>query len=436
MTPYVSKRLLGLVGMLVFIAFLGLSSWTIVQAAGEPKTLDRDLEPVVIKGTQLNALWGTPIQQLFVYTFTNSGLGGQIPLQIDEVNASENYVSSEDGLLDSNDEVVFMAQDMGNRATNINLLTSLPISPTSWYELEVRDSLNPNKKGWAYLVRSSGLSDTSSSNYVDYIPATRRITTTPNQYRLEFATTEHPGLQNLFLFGGIDILDRTKLRVTQGIFGTVTENALGPASPSVIKDGPVRVILQQKADAPLGLANLNTLYKAYPALVEATSTATSSLSISSARISVDFASVISGTATYFNANISGGVPINGSADAVGQTPLSRWIQISHLSGRLIQVTDGSTVGGTQSNFYRDNIAPESSDNTGEDGSYGESGFLFSGSINKTFTLRSSLYILPPAGGGTDNVGAAYESFFFNPLSICTALQAGACDEVSLPVILK
>lgn len=430
--PYFTKHLLGLVGILILLTLGGLSSWAVVRAAGEPKTLDRNLEPVVITGVQLNALLGSPIQQLFVYTFTGSGLGGQIPVQIDEVNASGNYVSNEDSLLDLNDEVVFMAKDLGNRATNISLLTSLPISPTSWYELEVSDSLNPNKKGWAYLVRSSSLVDSASGNYVDYISASRSITTTPNQYRLAFATTEHPGLEYLSLFGGTDILDRTKLRVTQGGFG-LTENFFGPVSPTKITDGKVRVILQQNAS--ILQASLNTTYKAYGALVDLSATVNSPIIPTGARSSIDFSSLIS-PATFYNANTPGGVTINGTPDTIAGTPLSRWFQVSHSSGRLIQVTDSSSAGGTQTNFYRDNIAAESSDDTGVDGSYGESGFLFSGSLNQVFTLRSSLYILPPAGGGSNNVGATYESFFFNSLSVCAALQAGACRQLFLPVILK
>lgn len=429
MTPYVSKRLLGLVGILILITVAGLSSWTAVQAAGEPKTLDRNLEPVVIKGTQLNALLGSPLQQLFVYTFTGSGLGGQIPLQIDEVNANGSYVSSEDNLLDLNDEVVFMAKDTGNRANDLNLLTALPISLTSWYELEIRDPVTPSKKGWAYLVRSTTLPNSSSGNYVDYTPGNLRISTTPNQYILEFAPDEHPGLETLSLFGGIDILDRTKLRVTQGLL-EVTENFFGFIAPTEVKDGPVRTILQQSVS--IFQANLNTTYKTYGSIVELSATVNSSIIPNNARSSIDFASGIS-PATFYNANTSGGVTINGLTDSVAETPLSRWFQVSHSSGRLIQVTDSSLVGGTQGNYYTDD---NTVDNLGQLGSYGDSGYLFSGSINKAFTLRSSLYILPPAGGGSGNVGATYESFFFNPLSVCAALQAQVCQQTFLPIIFK
>jgi hypothetical protein len=424
--------------LLVLAAAMGLASWVMVQAAGEPKTLDRDLEPVVIQGIQVNALIGAPVQHLFVYTFTGSGLAERIPVQVDEVTASGNYTGSEDNLLDANDEIIFMAKDLGNRATDTTLLTSstLPISPT-WYEIEVTDPLSPTKKGWAYLVRSATLSS-PGGNYVDYIAATQDISATT--YKLGLATT-YLGFDDLTLNGNsTDILDRTKLRVTPLVFGTPltrTENNLVPVT-LLIKDGPIRVILQQTASAS-GLASLNNTYLAYGSLLQTTASVSSSFSLSKVRTSVDFSSAASG-ATFYNAIVPGGVTIdsNPSPDAVPGTPLSKWFQVSHSTGRLIQVTDLAQVGGTtQKNYYCEGPAEcDGTVQTGDGISYGDSGFLIEGNVSNKFSTKSSLYLLPAASGGSGNVGATYENYFFKPLQICAGRQAGPCAEVFLPIILK
>ncbi|GIK40285.1 MAG: hypothetical protein BroJett011_41180 [Chloroflexota bacterium] len=426
----IAKSLALLCLLLILAAAMGLASWVMVQAAGEPKTLDRNLEPAIIQGIQVNALIGAPVQHLFVYTFTGSGLAGRIPVQVDEVTPSGNYTGSEDNLLDANDEIIFMVKDLGNRATDTTLLTStLPISPT-WYEIEVTDPLSPTKKGWAYLVRS-GTPSPPGKDYVDYITATQDISATT--YKLGLATT-YLGFDDLILNGSsTDILDRTKLRVTLPLFGTQTENNLVPAT-LLIKDGPIRVILQQTASAG-GLAGLNNTYLAYGSLLQTTASVSSSFSLSKVRTSVDFSSAASG-ATFYNANVPAGVTINGSADSVPETPLSKWFQVSHSTGRLVQVTDLAQVGGTtQKNYYCEGAAEcDGTAQTGDSTSYGDSGFLIEGNVSKKFSTKSILYL--PTGSGPSNIGAAYETYFFNPLQICAAKQAEPCAEVFLPIILK
>ncbi|MBE7474416.1 MAG: hypothetical protein DPW09_25115 [Anaerolineae bacterium] len=419
---------------LIVIAVMGLISLNVVQAAGEQKTLDRNVEPVVVKGIQVKALLNAPIQHLFIYTFTNSGLGGRIPVQVDEVTSAEDYTSSEDGLLDNNDEIVFMAKDLGNRAADTTVLTNtLPISAT-WYEIKVTDPLEPTKKGWAYLVRSGTLS-APVGDYVNYISATQVISAT--NYKLGLAAT-YVGFDELTLNGSSsNILDRTKLRISLPLFGTKTENDLGTPVPLLIKDGPVRVILLQTATAPAGLANLANTYLAYASLLQTTANVSSSLSISKVRTSMDLNSAASG-ATFYNVNVPGGVTIDSNPDSVVQTPLSRWFQVSQTTGRMIQVTDLSKVGGnTQKNYYCEGTAEcDGTAKTGDNVSYGDSGFVIEGNVNKNFTTKNILYFLSPASGGSGNMGTTFEAYFFEPLQICAGEQAGPCSQLFLPLILK
>jgi hypothetical protein len=438
MSEYIHKRLLvlfvALTLIVVSVVLTGQAVADVTAQAGQGKTLDRDLEPVILKGAQVADLIDTPVEHLFVYTFSGNSLSGQVPVQVDEVTASGSYTATGNGLLDADDEIVFMAADLGDQPANMTGLYTLPISAT-WYEIEVTNPLSPTQKGWAYLVGSDTLTHVSKY-YVDYNDSNKRIIA--NQYSLDFATT-HIGFEDLTLNGsGTDMLDRTKLRVTS-VLGTLTEVDLGPADEHVlIKDGPVRVILRRRANA-LGLASLTNTYLAYASMVHSFGDVESSLTISKARMSVDLSSTASG-ATFYNANTSPDeVLINGNPDVVAETPLSNWAQVSTTTGRLIQVSDPTPAGGTQKNYYCDDSSAGTTEcdgtpRTGDDGSYGDAGLLIEGNVNSSFTIESSLFVLPPS---QDNVGDKYAGYFNvnNRLKVMAYLQ-GVRSTIFLPIILK
>jgi hypothetical protein len=452
MAEYIRKRLLvpfvTLALIMVSVVPAGQAIAGVAAQASQAKTLNRDQEPVILKGSQVADLIDTPVEDLFVYTFNGNSLSDQIPVQVDEVTASGSYTTTEDGMLDANDEIVFMAADLGDQPANMTELNTLPISAT-WYEIEVTNPLSPTQKGWAYLVRSDTLAHISK-DYVDYNSTTKRITTNPEHYRLGLATL-YAGLDYLTLNGNsTDILDRTKIRAVfdAGFLGTVTltEEALENPEIDLVKDGPVRVILQQAVTTgPGGLlpdASLSTTHLAYNSLLQASAsisfTLPSFVDLTSVRTSVDLSSAASG-ATFYNANTPGGVTINGSPDSVAATPLSNWAQISHATGRLIQVSDPTPAGGAQTNYYCDDNSAGTTEcdgtpRTGANGSYGDAGILTEGNVNQSFTIESWLFVLE---SGQDNVGDKYAGYFNlnNRLQAMAYLQ-GVRSTLFLPIILK
>lgn len=425
MLKYIPRLLMSLLlSILIFLltyGFLALASRNQDTDLNAMATLDRDLEPVIVK----SVFSGVPVDEIFVYREIGSAWE-QIPFQIDEVTVSGSYTNLEDGLMDSNDEVVFMAKDLGDQATT-SIMMSLPISLT-WYEIEVTDPLSPTKKGWAYIVRSSTLTPSNSVNYADYIDASKRISAT--NYTVGWATS-HAGLNYTSLFGSGNILDRTKLRVnfTVLIFtGTITEEnplLLPPPSLVPIKDGPVRVIVSRGPATTFGYASL---------LQTTTQLDLESLpgTLNWIRVSTDLASTAAGT--YYNENLPAGVPIDGSSDTVPGNLNDGWHQISlNSGGTTIRILDLGSFGGTLGHYYKDNSAFDGTD-TGDGMSYGDSGVIIvPDPSSNQFDIENVQYILP---GMQSNRGDEFYSFFQNQLNVMSTLHFEGGLNVYIPLILK
>jgi len=209
MNKQIFRRLLFLLALVVGLGGVGAAVVTLsaTGSAVAAQGLDRDKDPVVISGTVVSALVGFPVDELFAYVYRD-GHWTQIPAQIDEVTATGSYTSTEDGLFDFNDEIVFMAADLGDQAPlGVPITASLPVSD-GWYQIEVTDPQSPTQTGWAYLVHSTVLTPSAAADYVDYIPGLHRIYA--DDYRIGFGAA-HIGVDWLMLGdSAIEILDRTR----------------------------------------------------------------------------------------------------------------------------------------------------------------------------------------------------------------------------------
>ena len=111
-----------------------------IQASGET-AVNRNEDPVVLRGSVLSSTLNMPVGKIFAYAY-DGAVWRQIPAQVDEVNATGNYVAAEDGLFDANDELVFMAKDLGVKAVDPPSGGGQPLVP-AWYEVQVTDPLVP-----------------------------------------------------------------------------------------------------------------------------------------------------------------------------------------------------------------------------------------------------------------------------------------------------
>lgn len=374
------------------------------------KALDRDLEPVIITGATVPVFNGRPLNQLFAYRFAG-GVWQQIPAQVDEVTASGAYTTTEDALLDADDEIVFMTKDLGDQAPGDPRTAEGFPDVAIWYELEVTDPISPTQKGWAYLIHSSELTQTFTADYVSFNTTLHRINGT--SYSLGFGTT-HPAFEYLALGrSSVDILDRTKIRLycSVPLICPITEDKLRPLPDNLIKDGPVRVIVRGgRGLAYHSLVSWTTSYVNIP------------LFAGDMRFTTDFTPAVSGT-TFYNAAVPAGVTVDGITDTVAAEPFSPWWQLSTGMGTAIQVADTSPIGGNQTNYYVDDATWDSSD-TGDRRHYGDTGIHIT-SPNLSFTYTFAIYFLP---GSQPNVGETYAAYFSQPLVVTAQLQ-----ELELPV---
>jgi hypothetical protein len=392
--------------------------------ASSAQTLTRDLEPVIFAGATISRLIGTPVDELWVYAYSG-GVWTQIPAQVDEVTAVGSYVAIEDSLLDENDEIVFMAKDLGDQMASTLLFTGSLSIGHGWYEIEVTNPVSPAQKGWAYLVHSRVLTRTFAGDYVDFEPATHRINA--ETFSLGFATPNAWADYLTLGAGGVDILDRSKMRLLcqrrldpRTWLCPITEDEVEQLQDDLIKDGPVRVIV--RAGRVLGYGSMATW-----TIVLNTPTYLAG----DIRFSMDFDPVVSG-ATYYNAAVPSGVTVDGVPDSVATEPLSPWWQLTTDAGTLVHVSDTDPIGGTASNYYEDDATIDNSD-TGDQRRYGDAG-IYVENPNLAFDYTFSVYALP---GAQPNVGAAYEAFFRHPLSVkATLLGDTRPHKIYLPSTLR
>ena len=130
----------------------------------------RQKEPVVLLGQNMPRFIGAPVGDIRVYRYdaaANSFL--PVPCQVDERDYKLDYFSAgaQNGLLDSNDEVVFMAQDLGDEAPSDQIWPDdLDSKQHRRYQVAVTDPVTA-ERGFIYIFVSQTLA-ISPDSYISY----------------------------------------------------------------------------------------------------------------------------------------------------------------------------------------------------------------------------------------------------------------------------
>jgi hypothetical protein len=340
----------------------------------------RNEDLILIQGDALESALGWPIGSLRVGAIRD-GKAVIIPSQIDERNPEGRWVytggpeasyDADEGLLDANDELVFMAADCGAEgdawglwpdAEAIDLITIIdPITEDKRYAYLLRyaDALSaPPIAGSVDYVRFDPKSDTIEGvRYIAGFPETPKVS-----YSTYIIKKEAGG-------SGEDLLDRSKMRLRfSALWGairiTIDESDMMSRLTGWI-DGPVRVMRKAKHSVKLFLG-LGT-----PEVVGETSFFATNFQFFS-RLEIPFelgyvlteASIV--IASDFNKNAVGmtfwseanreGVPVDGAwSEAEGKLDFgpSNWALLSGPQGAwMIRVAYVSDIPFTKNLYYKD-----------------------------------------------------------------------------------
>lgn len=177
--------------------------------------------PVIIKGEKLSKFNAKDIAKIRVFSFKN-GQASVIPFQIDQHDSKGDWIwevankkgSTHDDddplnskLLDSNDEMLFMTNDLGDKAS-IKSIASITSSIIEQVQVNIPGS---NKVvGWAYIAYfPSQAPSLSSKRYMNFYPDELRIQSPVYQMAYD---DKYIALMNLLDINGLSKLDRLKKR--------------------------------------------------------------------------------------------------------------------------------------------------------------------------------------------------------------------------------
>lgn len=366
---------LPLAGIALACATLLAAVWT----AGAHGSTTRYADPIVIPGDELAGLDGVPCEAITVW-LRHHDTWQRVLAQVDERDAGGLYTAAEDGLLDTNDELVFVLGDLGEKALDDAWPPDLQQAGPR-IEAKITDPLDDELVAYYYIFASGQAAGTPPEPVVSWDAATREVRTA--EYVMGLATQEtdgYFGIKRLSLYGdGADLVDRIKLRGMLSAAGfevKVDEETINGALALVGADlafdpvifGPVRVVLGKNGG--FAYANRFALFGGFGALENLPGGA-ADFDLKDGRLSLDF-SPAAAPATYTDPNNPAGVPIDGQPDSVPDAPLPAWRQIDFTAGRLVVLSNTVAADTKARGYYRDDVTAAEGD-TGDKQSWGEHG---------------------------------------------------------------
>lgn len=408
-------------------AFLVTFLFFLSNLSSAENPVNRDGDPVIITGDEVPALAGMEITKIVGFRF--DGSWQQIPIQIDEkkwvdflavynnqkyqfmgsmvpghgitaYTDPNTYVGPDtDPTFDSDDELVFMAKDCGERALGFALVPP-GVDEQNSIEIEVYDSLG-DTKGYVYLFETDGsLVQGAGCDYVSYnfnllsgsyIP-NYNLADGPNPentevitpyYRTHFSDRWITDELNIYAGSstGVDILDRHKNLFSPGYCGRHEDTfSDGEGAFFTNKDGPIRAI-RSYIGANSGPAthrdhffyekrqDVNVYLRVH--------------SIPSIMDVYDYSPAATGMHYYNNLNPNG-VIIDGSNDSVITGPLL-WEMVTGWQGTMVFshsiITNITST--TDTSYYSDDSTPSAIQCTGDNCEYATSGLWLQGNIPNT-----------------------------------------------------
>ncbi len=362
-------------------------------APGIAADLQRPFDPVVVLGSQLPDFFNADTGHVFVYAH-RLGSWTQIPFQIDETD-NGGYFALHNGRLDNQDEICFMAADMGDSVGDNRWIQDLTSTLYQRYQVcAIDSSVTPHQKAYAYIYRSNTISR-DFTPYMSYATSAIGRSDTVKALTYSYGHSADAIPDFLSIRNGAvstaDLMDRWKIRFKgkYQFFLDYEESEVTALRDSMVfvRKGPVRII-HKKVYAiyfytiPQPVDHLPLTMTFYPRSARIDLLEESlgqEMGMHLMRQTVDYLPAIAGSKFHW---LNGAdIPIDGTLDNLGDktlpTPAVNWFMLQGEFGSIATTATMNPIPNTkQTLYYLDDKNKKTADlhtNTGDSLSYGESG---------------------------------------------------------------
>lgn len=219
----------------------------------EKKSLSRMDDSVVVRGEKLKRNLNNEIARFSLFAYVE-GKFQPIPFQVDEINPDGEWVltqvlpeakksvkperDDDNGSLDGNDELAFMARDAGDRVS----FNGLPAGVEAIDEITLQDPVD-NGRAWVYLMSFRENPPLSKKDYVEYKLPENQVVARNHVFGFNPRMSSiAPSLVSMQ--GSPNLIYRMKIRFSTKLmeipFGFDENNLVSELS--LYKDGPIRVV--------------------------------------------------------------------------------------------------------------------------------------------------------------------------------------------------
>jgi len=413
------------------------------QALAQRKTLTRIFDPVIVTAAKLPALTNDTIKVFTAYRYINNNFE-LAPFQIDEVDGKGLFLRESDTIADTNDQVVFMPNDTGDRAPADKWING---SADVRLELEVTDPIT-NEKSWLYLFRHVK----NPPRVTPHVRYSRGPVTAGADTVFATSYTEAHDDKGWFVdtrirapFGdNQDIMDRQKVLVS-GRFSVinVTINEQENVGYRSIRSGggPVRVLRELGINLIVfgsvldSTGSFITQYFPYSMVFGAQNVKipkVDGLTINTIRQSVDLNERANGM-RFFNAFNQNGITIDGTVDSPVKTITDppdglNWFMRTGTPGTMLTLMNIPVIGTKRELYYTDD-SRNNTDDTGDKKSYGDTGILVSSPAQQSsFSFEFSTYYLEKNQAVA--IGEQFKQRALKPLQVTAVKQTRPTSAVN------
>jgi len=426
--------------------------------------IDRVYEPVVIVGENIPDIFHKEINHLYLFVYDAAGSSWRlIPFQIDEADTTKKerkYFAPEKnealrGIFDFDDELVFMANDLGDRADSTNWVEN---ADSMRCEIELLDPISGEKRYVYLFYLPNNILDIPAPYELAYDALNDLVSSSNYQVGFDHGAPDTMGLlSDVWIKSGtgVEIFDRVKVRL-HGLVTllfplpvTLAESYIRFDSVNA-KIGPVRILRNMEANFSFVYGSLSFPPEEFPqtsffypwhgfyGLSFPVEDFRDYGDILYARLSWDMNQNAVGM-HFYSENNTGGVLVDGNGNHDGIVNTCRpndlnWAMVSGAQGTMMNVFYVPQLGSTQGIFYFDNtdsdILTTGDDNvdkfitdTGDNVAYGDCGYFIYDKNNIDvvhFDLIYYNFFMPPTF--TPDMANQLTEQLRRPLTIATKVE--------------